>query len=322
MPRKASKKTTSKISKKSSPKTPKKSSSLLQDSFIFLKRNYSQISPSISKSLKKIKNTIPTTVITKPKDLFTTKCEIPVFIVPSGSTPNDYKIYADFYIYEAKSHGSYKIPIPQIQLYSAYTFDKFDFNMFQDTFILTFTDYFHSSMKNIFKDHENARKIEKIKLEETKKEESTFLGKFLIVVGAVGAMAIAVNPLFDLLFLLVALSGGYEATKELFQTIKNDISSQFKGSNVDVAFKKDKREIKAKEVLIRKALSDIKPIIHPGLKALQTFINDDKHEVDNSIKNKIYDIKPSLLPILHNNKFLSSFPLEIKRKINKNLLLR
>ena len=104
--------------------------------------------------------------------------------------------------------------------------------------------------------------------------------------------------------------------KELWNTIKNDLTSSFKGSHIDNAFQKDKKELKAKETMVRKALKDINPIIHPGLVALQELI---KNNDSSSIKGILTVSKPSLLPILNNHRFLTSFPKEIQLKLNPYL---
>ncbi|GMT41610.1 MAG: hypothetical protein IEMM0002_0021 [bacterium] len=245
-------------------------------------------------------------------DLFTTRCDIPFFIFPAGKSTNSYKVFANFSEYESASRNSYKIPIPHIVIYGAHSIESYEKKIFQETIIKAFTDYFHRSMKKLNEDYIEAKKVEKEIADP--KQKNSLVAKWLPTIGAVGVIAIATNPIIDLLFLLVALTGGYEAISELVHKIRGDIANRFssKLSKSDKAFEKDEEELKAKEILVRQAISKTKLIIHPGLVALQKIIQEEPKDIDKNQKIQIIESRPSLLSYLTSGAYISSMPQPLK----------
>ncbi len=197
----------------------------------------------------------------KIADLFTEECPVPAFLLPIGSTPSDFYCVFDF-----KGVFSYlnrKLLVrPRIVIWSGR--DDIDRNHL----VSVLKDRFLSQL-NKEREEKNPDPDTSVILENQKDKASSSVGSAVSgLTASLVFMLFTANPLFDLLFLLIALSAGKEGIQKSFDWLKTYLKLQKNKGDILKEREKLEKEFDSKSRVFQQAAENLHVNIHPMLNAL------------------------------------------------------
>ncbi len=244
---------------------------------------------------------------TSAKGLIFKECTVPLFLLPIGKGPREFLPVFDFH--DAISNLNKMVFVrPKIEVWTGR--QDLDREYLAELISIEFTRQLSEQRQLLLKSHgkntgDEVKALEKFK--ETSAKSARDAGS--LVVASLLFMFLVSNPVFDLIFLTLAVFSGADGISKALLYLRRSTELSSKGKDLKRQKEQLESELIMTDAKFRSAIDHLKISIHPKLEELVVFFNEVEGRLHPPIgKLSSHDRVPSVRKFLSDKDYLSKVP--------------